>query len=249
MACGSGLAVAPSVLDVSDLTVAYGKIRALQPLSFDVEPSGLVLVLGPNGAGKTSLVRAVAGAVSPESGRITLEGRDVTWLPAYQRVKLGISLVPEGRGTLPGLSVKDNLRLGWRGGRSGRQALPPAELDKVVSLFPVLGERMTQDCGSLSGGQMQMLAIARAMLARPSVMLLDEPSLGLAPQAVAIAYEGLARLSRDGLPMVIVEQKAVPIWREPDLTMVLQNGRVLRSWKNSRPTEEEIAKLYLDAAE
>ena len=108
----------------------------------------------------------------------------------------------------------------------------------------MLGERMAQDCGTLSGGQMQMLAIARAMLAHPAIMLLDEPSLGLAPQAVAIAYEGLAQLSHRGLPMVVVEQKAVPIWREPDTTIMLQNGRVLRRLKDARPSDEEIARLY-----
>jgi branched-chain amino acid transport system ATP-binding protein len=236
-----------SVLEVEGVTVSYGKVRALEALSFDVKRSGLILVLGPNGAGKSSLVRAIAGSIRNAGGRTRLEGRDLTTLPAFRRARLGISLVPEGRGTLPGLSVKDNLHLGWRGGRSGSRSLPSSEMQRVVDLFPLLGERMRQDCSTLSGGQMQMLAIARAMLANPAVMLLDEPSLGLSPQAVSIAYEALARLNRQGLPMVLVEQKAVPIWREPDSTIVLQAGRVLRHMKDSRPSDEELADLYLGA--
>lgn len=208
-----------------------------------------MLVLGPNGAGKTSLVRAVAGAVRPARGRVRLQGRDVTGLPAHRRVRLGVSLVPEGRGTLPGLSVRDNLHLGWAGGRRPDRSLPAEEVDRVVELFPVLGRRMSQDCSTLSGGEMQMLAVARAMLARPAVMLLDEPSLGLAPQAVATAYEALARLNAGGLAMVLVEQKAVPIWREPDATVVMRGGRVLRRLQNSRPSEDELAEIYLGHAE
>jgi branched-chain amino acid transport system ATP-binding protein len=122
-------------------------------------------------------------------------------------------------------------------------------VDQVVALFPVLGRRMSQDCSTLSGGEMQMLAVARSMLAKPAVMLLDEPSLGLAPQAVAAAYEALAKLNARGLAMVLVEQKAVPIWREPDATVVMRGGRVLRRLHNSRPSEEELAEIYLGQAE
>jgi branched-chain amino acid transport system ATP-binding protein len=239
---------AVKTLKVDDLTVAYGPIVAARQVSFEVGPAGLVLILGPNGAGKTSIVSAVAGLVPARRGRIRLGVQDVTRIPAFRRVRLGVALVPEGRGTLPGLTVRENLYLGWRaaGGRQ-RGGLSDA-VAEAVALFPRLGDRLDQDCRNLSGGEMQMLAIARALLSRPHVLLLDEPSLGLAPQAVARVYEALGRLNTEGLAMVIVEQKAVPLARTPDQTLVLQAGRVIYQKSGVRPTEEELAELYLGEA-
>jgi len=232
------------LLGAEALSVSYGRIRALDPLTFQVGAGGLVLVLGPNGAGKTSLVRALAGAVQPRSGRIRLDGGDVTWVPAFRRVKLGVALVPEGRGTLRGLSVRDNLDLGWHAAARERRRERAASMREVLELFPILQDRLEQDCSTLSGGEMQLLAIARALLSRPRVLLLDEPSLGLAPQAVARVYRALTQLSEGGLAMVLVEQKAVPLRRDPDSTIVLQGGRAVYQG-SERPSDDELAALYL----
>lgn len=232
-------------LTVDGLAVTYGAVSALDPISFSVDRGGLVLVLGPNGAGKSSLVRALAGAVPTRAGKVLLGGQDVTRVPAYRRVRLGTSLVPEGRGTLPGLSVRDNLDLGWHSAPPDRRRPVAESLREVTELFPILAERLDQDCRTLSGGEMQMLAIARALLSRPRVLLLDEPSLGLAPQAVARVYRTLAELNRSGLAMVLLEQKAVPLHRMPDTTIVLHSGRVVYQKANARPDEEELAELYL----
>lgn len=233
------------VLRAESVSVSYGRILALQPLSFDLHNGGLVLILGPNGAGKTTLVKALAGAVRLRSGRVWVDGQDVTWLPAFRRVKRGVSLVPEGRGTLPGLSVHDNLELGWHAAPRDRRGSKHEDVQNVIQLFPILGQRMDQDCSTLSGGEMQMLAIARALLSRPRVLLLDEPSLGLAPQAIARVYRTLAQLNADRLAMVLVEQKAVPLERPPDTTVVLQSGRVVYQESGEKPSEEQMAALYL----
>ena len=230
------------VLDVDAIGVRYGNVHALSPLSFQVRRADLVLVLGTNGAGKTSLVNAIAGLVPAAQGEVRIEGVRVTKVPAYRRVRRGVSLVPEGRGPLPGVSVADNLILGWRSRRRGEYH---QQRDRVIDLFPILGKRLGQDCSTLSGGEMQMLAIARALLSDPAVLLLDEPSLGLAPQPVGQVYEALGRLAADGLSMIVVEQKAVPLPVTPALTIVLHHGEELERRVNGRPSDAELADLYL----
>jgi branched-chain amino acid transport system ATP-binding protein len=237
---------APAALEVESLAVRYGRVNALTCLSFAAAPGELVLILGTNGAGKSSAVNAVAGLVAPFAGRIRVGGRDVTRQPAYRRVRSGVSLVPEGRGPLPGLSVQDNLELGYRARpRSKRGESYADAVERVVALFPILGERLRQDCGTLSGGEMQMLAIGRALLADPTVLLLDEPSLGLAPKPVAQVYEALDACAASGLTLVIIEQKSVPLQTEPALTLVLHNGHVIDERQHSRPSETELAELYM----
>jgi branched-chain amino acid transport system ATP-binding protein len=230
------------VLEVEEVGVRYGNVHALSPLSFQVRPADLVLVLGTNGAGKTSLVNAIAGLVPVASGEVRVEGVRVTRVPAYRRVRRGVSLVPEGRGPLPGVSVADNLILGWRARKRGSYQ---QHLDRVIGLFPILGKRLEQDCATLSGGEMQMLAIARALLSDPAVLLLDEPSLGLAPQPVGQVYEALGLLASEGLSMIVVEQKAVPLPVTPALTIVLHHGEVLERREGGRPSDAELADLYL----
>jgi len=232
------------LLRADGVEVHYGGILALGPVSLALGAGGLVLILGPNGAGKTSLLRALAGAVPLRAGRVLLAGHDISRVPAHRRVRQGISLVPEGRGRLPNLSVRDNLMLSWHAAKSGRRCAFAVELEHVFALFPVLKERMEQDCATLSGGEMQMLAIARGLLAKPRVLLLDEPSLGLAPRAIARVYEALAKLNAEGLAMVLVEQKAVPFRGQHEATIVLHNGKA-RFRENRRPTAAELAALYL----
>jgi len=232
-----------AVLRAEGISVRYGGVEALQPISLSIEAGGLLLVLGPNGAGKSSLLRALAGATPLHSGRVILAGRDVTRLPAHRRSRAGMALVPEGRGRLPGLTVEENLELGRRaaGERAGDRA---GDLQSIFALFPPLRERLRQDCSTLSGGEMQMLAIARALLMKPTLLMLDEPSLGLAPQATARVYHALDMLGAGGLAMLVVEQKAVPLPRSREATIVLRNGRVVFH-SDRRPSSDELAHLYL----
>ncbi len=235
----------PALLRLTDVSVTYGRVQGLRNLSVELSAGGLLLVLGPNGAGKSSLMRAVAGVVGAGDGRIELDGENLTGVAAHRRVAKGISLVPEGRGTLPGLSVRDNLELGWSAAAPIRRGSQASDIAEVLELFPRLADRLRQDCSTLSGGEMQMLAIARALLAKPKVLLLDEPSLGLAPQVIERIYSSLAGLNEGGLAMVIVEQKAVPLNRAPELTLVLQSGRILARQVGARPTDAELAQMYL----
>ena len=235
---------ADAVLRAEGISVRYGRIDALQPLSLVAAQGSLTLVLGPNGAGKTSLVKALAGAVPLRSGEVFLAGVEIGWLPAHRRVRRGIALVPEGRGRLPGLTVWDNLVLGWHAGSRDRRISRADDIAAALELFPALKDRLAQDCSTLSGGEMQMLAIARALLAKPLVLLLDEPSLGLAPLAVERVYEALEKLVASGLSMVLVEQKAVPLRGVEETTIVLQTGRVVFK-ERRRPTADELAALYL----
>jgi branched-chain amino acid transport system ATP-binding protein len=240
----AGAAAESDLLHVEQIAVHYGGIIALKATSFSVGRGSLMLVLGPNGAGKSTLLKALAGSVSLHSGRVLLGGRDISGVPAHQRVKYGVALVPEGRGRLPGLSVKENLDLGWHAAAPERRGDYTAGTEEVLALFPPLHERLHQDCSTLSGGEMQMLAIARALLTKPILLLLDEPSLGLAPKAIARVYEALAQLNSAGLAMVLVEQKAVPLPARREATIVLQSGSVVFQ-QDRRPSADELAALYL----
>jgi branched-chain amino acid transport system ATP-binding protein len=239
----------PVVLAAEGVGVSYGRVRALKSVSFEIRSGGTILVLGLNGAGKSTLMRALAGVVPLRSGRVTMAGRDISRVPAHRRVRAGISLVPEGRGVLPGLSVRENLELGWHAAPRSRRGRLDDAIGRALGLFPALSGRLRQDCRTLSGGQMQMLAIARALLSRPAVLLLDEPSLGLAPIVTADVYEALAGLGGTGVATVIVEQKAVPMRVIPDRVLVLRNGLVVHESQGARPTEEEHARLYLHEGE
>jgi branched-chain amino acid transport system ATP-binding protein len=232
------------LLRAENVAVRYGGVQALQPISFTLEEGSVALILGPNGAGKTSLLRALVGAVPQSSGRVFLRGEDVSRVPTHRRVRRGIALVPEGRGRLPTLSVGENLLIGWTAAPPERRASVETEVERVLELFPALRDRMEQDCNTLSGGEMQMLAIARGLLTKPVVLLLDEPSLGLAPLAIARVYEALARLNAEGLAMVLVEQKAVPMPAARESTIVLQNG-IEKYRESRRPSAQELAAPYL----
>ena len=222
------------MLTVEELTTDYGPIRAVDHVSLEVPEGSVTAVLGANGAGKTSLLRTMTGLVRASSGRVTMAGRDVTRLPVEEIVRLGMAHVPEGRGVIAELTVQENLRLGglWR----GRDAAPVSE---IYDLFPRLEERQTQPASRLSGGERQMLSIGRALMARPRVLLLDEPSLGLAPVLVAQIMSLIRKLADTlGLTVLLVEQNARSALSVANRGVVLNLGRVV--------AEQDPQKLIAD---
>jgi branched-chain amino acid transport system ATP-binding protein len=214
------------MLTVDGVVTTYGAVRALDGVSLTVQAGTITAVLGANGAGKTTLLRTINGLVRPAAGSISFEGRDITRRRVEDVVALGIAHVPEGRGVITELTVEDNLRLGalWRG--NGREAA--ASLREVYAMFPPLAERRARPADTLSGGERQMLAVGRALMARPSLLLLDEPSLGLAPRITAQIFATLRRLrDEQGLTVVLVEQNARSALSVADHAVVLNLGTVV----------------------
>ncbi len=214
-----------NVLEVEDVVAGYGRVEALHGISLKVAEGEAVTTIGANGAGKTTLLKTIAGLIRPRSGRILLDGADVTGWPAERRARHGIALVPEGRQVFPEHTTRDNLLLGAYGRR--RRGGVSEDLAKVEELFPILKERRGQLAGTLSGGQQQMLAIGRALMSRPKVLLLDEPSLGLAPLAVKEVVDRLVELADAGSTLVLVEQNAAAAFRVASRGYVLDRGDVV----------------------
>jgi branched-chain amino acid transport system ATP-binding protein len=213
-----------SVLEVTDLVAGYGRIEALHGVGLSVDAGQAVTVIGANGAGKTTLLSTVAGLLPARRGRVHLQGEDVTRWSTERRCAAGVALVPEGRQVFAGLSVHDHLLLGAYTRRRRRQQ---ADLDRVYALFPDLAGRTQQLAGTLSGGQQQMLAIARALMSRPRVLLLDEPTLGLAPLAVREVVTQLRALAHEGTTLVLVEQNASAAFAVAPTGSVLERGHVI----------------------
>ena len=213
-----------SLLEVSNLTVRYGRITAVDDVSFVVAGGQVLTILGRNGAGKSSLLAACVGTVKPKHGTVRWKGDDVTRLAADVRTRRGMVMIPEHRGVFPGLTVRENLTLG---GFTLERADRDAALERATALFPVLGERLDSQARQLSGGQQQMLALGRSLMANPNLLLLDEPSLGLAPKVVDEVYEQLSRLRADGLAIVLVEQHVSRALQFADRAMVLNLGSVV----------------------
>ena len=215
---------APPVLRVEDLTVRYGRVTALHGVSLEVARGGFVAVIGPNGAGKTSLLSAIAGVAPVHSGRIALEGEQVHGRAPEEIVRRGVALVPEGRHVFASMTVLENLALGATVRRD--RAAARVEVEQFLGAFPILGARRFQPAGRLSGGEQQQLAIARALLSRPRLLLLDEPSLGLAPTVIAQVYDRLAAIRAQGVAVLVVEQNAGRALHGSDQVHVLSGGRV-----------------------
>jgi branched-chain amino acid transport system ATP-binding protein len=211
------------VLAVEDVRSSYGRIEALHGVSIEVAAGEIVALLGANGAGKTTLIRAISGVQPISGGRILLDGRAIERMPAHARVALGVAQVPEGRQLFAPLAVEDNLKLG---GWTRREQSAEADLAEIYALFPMLAERRRTAAGTLSGGQQQMLAIGRALMAKPRLLLLDEPSMGLAPILVEQIFDVARGLQRRGLTVLLVEQNARAALAIADRSYVLETGRI-----------------------
>ena len=216
------------LLTLDDVHVHYGKVEALKGVSLEVAEGEIVTLIGANGAGKTTTLKTVSGVRPVTSGSIRFEGRDLASVPAHQRVTLGISQAPEGRRIFPGMTVLENLEMGAYGRKAKRDGLG-ADLERVFGLFPRLAERRSQAGGTMSGGEQQMLAIGRALMARPRVLLLDEPSMGLAPRLVTQIFGVLTEINEQGTTILLVEQNAAQALQRAHRAYVLETGRVVRA--------------------
>ena len=241
--------MAEALLAVSNVETYYGPIMALRGVSFTVPAGAIVTILGANGAGKTTILKTVSGVMDPQKGSVTLEGRPIHGLDPDRVARLGLSHVPEGREVFPFLSVRENLRMGAYSRRD--TAAVAQDLEMVTEYFPVLASRAEQRAGSLSGGEQQMLAIGRALMARPKVMLLDEPSLGLAPKLVKDIFDIIRRINRErGVTVLLVEQNANLALQTADYGYVLELGRIVMEDTCERLLQkDDIREFYLGLKE
>lgn len=214
------------LMSVRGLTVRYGSVTAVHGIDLDIAEGELLAVVGPNGAGKSSTLRAISGLVRPAAGTVTLDGAILSGANPEQVIRRGVAMVPEGRNIFTSLTVAENLALGAT--IRSRSAAVAADRDRELDRFPILRERLDQPAGLLSGGEQQQLAIARALMSRPRVLLLDEPSLGLSPRLVDLVFDTVAQLRREGLTIVLVEQNATRAVELADRTAVLRTGRLVR---------------------
>jgi branched-chain amino acid transport system ATP-binding protein len=213
------------LLEVDDMHVSYGQVEALKGVSLSVERGEIVALIGANGAGKTTTLKAISGVRPVRRGHIRFDGKDITHLSGYKRVKLGLCQAPEGRGIFPGMTVRENLEMG----AYDRSGSLETDFDRVYGLFPRLAERRGQMGGTLSGGEQQMLAIGRALMAHPQVLLLDEPSMGLAPMLVSQIFRILKEINEQGTTVLVVEQNAVQALSLAHRAYVIELGLVTRS--------------------
>ena len=233
-----------SLLKVTDLVVSYGGIEALKGISFDVEEGNIVTLIGANGAGKSTTLRTISGLVKPKSGRVYFEGRDITDYDTQRIVQTGIALVPEGRRVFANLTVLENLKIGAYL-RKDKEVIEE-DINYVFDLFPRLKERSWQLAGTLSGGEQQMLAVARAMMTRPKMIMMDEPSLGLAPLVVKDIFKIIRTLKERGMTVLLIEQNANAALRTCDYAYVLETGSITTEGTGAELlASEAIQEAYL----
>jgi branched-chain amino acid transport system ATP-binding protein len=214
-----------AMLELQDVHVKYGAVAALKGVTLEVNEGEIVTLLGANGAGKTTTLRTISGLLRPAAGRVLFEGQPIDQMPAHEVLGVGIGHVPEGRRVFPRMSVQENLEMGAYQRKGGNKEV----MERVFELFPVLAERKSQDGGTLSGGEQQMLAIGRAMMSRPRLILLDEPSMGLAPLIVAKIFEIISEINADGTTVLLVEQNAAQALRLASRGYVLETGSIVMS--------------------
>ena len=232
------------MLAVEALDVTYGGLRALTGVSLNVEAGQFVAIVGPNGAGKTTLFKAISGTVTPAGGRIRFDDRDLLGIAPAERAHLGIAHVPEGRQVFNSMTVMENLEMGAHA-RAGRRDWA-RNLERIFALFPILRERSDQLAGTLSGGEQQMLAIGRGIASSPRLLMLDEPSMGLAPAVADLIFERIAELHRDGLTILLVEQRVAEAVQACDFGYVLETGRVVLSGSHQTLlADPRIRSVYL----
>lgn len=230
------------MLTVESLTVRYGRVVAVRDVSFSVGHGEIVGLIGPNGAGKSSTLNVIAGLVRASSGRVRFQDRDLGSLSPERRVRRGIALVPEGRRIFTGLTVAENLRLGATSRRDGEVQ---ADVDRLLARFPALDRYYRRRAGGLSGGEQQQLAIARALLSRPSLLLLDEPSFGLAPLVVDQIFEIMSQLRAEGVTVLVVEQNAMRTLETADRCLVMRAGGVVLSGSRDELLSSDVTDAYL----
>jgi branched-chain amino acid transport system ATP-binding protein len=236
-----------ALLEIREMSVHYGRIQAIETLSIDVEEGQIVSLIGANGAGKTTTMRALAGLLDVSHGSIVFDGEDITRMRGHRRVQRGISLAPEGRGIFPSMTVRENLDMGAYG-RKDRDEVKK-DLDRVFDLFPRMAERIGQKGGTMSGGEQQMLAIGRALMSRPRVLLLDEPSMGLAPQFIRQVFKIIRQVNEQGTTVLLVEQNANQALALADRAYVLETGVIThRGTGNEMLSNPAIKEAYLGVA-
>lgn len=233
----------PATLTVAGLTAGYGALTILRNLQLELHPGELTLLAGANGAGKTTFLSAVMGTLEHCEGEVRLGGQRLTGLPTHRRTQLGLSIVPEGRGLFGALTIHENLRVAVKAARLGRHAAAEG-IERAIDAFPVIGERLTQKVGSLSGGQQQMVAFGRALLTDPQVLLLDEPSMGLAPVVWRQVLKTCRRLADEGRLVLLVEQRVAEALEPADRCIVLRHGRVVRDSPADALSLEDLAESY-----
>ncbi|MEV4244283.1 ABC transporter ATP-binding protein [Streptosporangium canum] len=232
------------LLEVKDINVHYGKIQALKNVSLEVAEGEIVTLIGANGAGKTTTLRTISGLRGLTSGSITFNGQDITKMPGHKRVIAGIGQSPEGRGVFPGMTVHENLLMG----AYARRGDLSKDLDEVYELFPRLAERRTQMGGTMSGGEQQMVAIGRALMTQPKVLLLDEPSMGLAPMLVAQIFSIIQEINRRGTTVLLIEQNASQALQIANRAYILETGSIMKSAPASELLNDPaVQEAYLGA--
>jgi len=233
-----------SMLEVKNIQVAYGKIVAVKDISIDVKQGEIVTLIGSNGAGKSTTLRTISGLIKPKSGEILFNGKRIDGVPGHEIVGMGICHSPEGRRIFPRMTVKENLELGAF--LRNDKAAVNADMDRVLELFPRLKERIKQTAGTMSGGEQQMLAVSRALMGDPKLLLLDEPSMGLAPVLVELIFDTIVKIRKQGITILLIEQNATAALEVADRAYVLESGAVKMSGSAKElSSDDKVTKAYL----
>ena len=234
------------LLEVEGLCVNYGHIEAIRDITFNVPEGSVTTLIGANGAGKTTTLKTLSGIRKVRAGSVKFDGKDITHAEPYDRVKLGISQSPEGRRCFVGMSVRENLDMGAFVRDDRKSKAYQEDIDRVLTLFPRLAERINQSAGTMSGGEQQMLAIGRALMARPRLLLLDEPSMGLAPMLIAQIFSIIKEINQQGTTVLLVEQNAAQALKAADDAHILETGEIVRSGKGSELAgDDSVRAAYL----